>query len=353
MTLTGASRNGLATPRARQILVPRSISPLRDPADSRNRVVRSLAGLTMGTSWSVKLVAAKTEPLREIERNIQSRLDRVVAQMSTWLGSSTISRYNSAAAGSWHVLEPEFFTVLTAALALAESTDGAYDPTVGEMVDLWGFGPEGFEGVRPDARQIEASRSRSGWTKVSLDQAHRRVFQPGGVKLDLSSIAKGFAVDDVANYLQEAGLGNYLVEVGGELRGNGCKPDRSPWWVELEVPREIAPAKRPISETLLALHGLSIATSGDYRRRVTISSDVFSHTLDPSKGLPVSGPLASVSVIASDCMMADALATALFVLGPEGGRQYAERHHLAARFIVRTEAGLRQVMTPAMVAMLM
>jgi thiamine biosynthesis lipoprotein len=307
----------------------------------------------MGTSWSVKLAAAKTQPLREIERNIQSRLDLVVAQMSTWLRSSTISRYNSAAAGSWHVLEPEFFTVLAAALALAQSTDGAYDPTVGEMVDLWGFGPEGFEGVRPDAQQIEASRSRSGWTKVSLDHVNRRIFQPGSVKLDLSSIAKGFAVDLVANYLEGAGLGNYLVEVGGELRGNGCKPDRSPWWVELEVPREATPAKRPISETLLALHGLSIATSGDYRRRVAIGSDVFSHTLDPSKGLPVSGPLASVSVIASDCMMADALATALFVLGPEGGRQYAERHHLAARFIVRTETGLRQIMTPAMVAMLM
>jgi thiamine biosynthesis lipoprotein len=182
----------------------------------------------MGTSWSVKLVAAKTEPLREIERNIQSRLDRVVAQMSTWLGSSTISRYNSAAAGSWHVLEPEFFAVLTAALALAESTDGAYDPTVGEMVDLWGFGPEGFEGVRPDAQQIKASRSRSGWTKVSLDQADRRVFQPGGVKLDLSSIAKGFAVDDVANYLQEAGLRPLNGQSAGRCWPCMASPSRRP-----------------------------------------------------------------------------------------------------------------------------
>jgi len=307
----------------------------------------------MGTSWSVKLVAAKTEPLREIESGIQSRLDRIVAQMSTWLSSSTISRYNDGAAGSWHALEPEFFTVLTAALALAQSTDGAYDPTVGEMVDLWGFGAKGFADARPEPQQIEASRSRSGWMKVSLDQVNHRVFQPGGVRLDLSSIAKGFAVDYVADYLQSAGFGDYLVEIGGELRGAGCKPDRSPWWVELEAPEEAAAATRPISETLLALHGLSVATSGDYRRRVAIGSDMFSHTLDPSKGIPVSGPLASVSVVAPDCMTADALATALFVLGPETGRQYAERNRIVARFIVRTNARLRQIMTPAMVAMLL
>ncbi|MGE0768379.1 MAG: FAD:protein FMN transferase [Hyphomicrobiaceae bacterium] len=337
---------------ARQILIPRIVGAgQRYPAKS-DHAVRQIGGLTMGTSWSVKLVAARRMPLGEIKLGVQDQLDRVVAQMSTWLGSSTISHYNRAAAGSWHPIEPEFFAVLTAALELARSTGGAYDPTVGEMVGMWGFGPGEFNGARPSSQQIAASVSRSGWTRVSVDSGGRRIFQPGGVELDLSSIAKGSGVDQVARFLEREGFGDFLVEVGGELRGAGCKPDGTPWWVVLELPYEATSSPAQVSEALLALHGISVATSGDYRRRVVIGNDVFSHTLDPLQGAPVAGPLASVSVIASDCMMADALATALFVLGPVAGKDYAVRHQIAARFVMRTDAGFHQAMTPAMVAML-
>jgi len=352
VSLSHRTRNAAPPIQARQILVPRHIAPGQRSSRNVQHTVRYLDGLTMGTTWGVKIVAARHQPLHEIKLGIQAQLDRVVAQMSTWLQASTISRYNMVAAGSWHVIEPEFFTVLTAALEVARSTGGAYDPTIGEMVALWGFGPQAFEGTRPSPQQVEASVSRSGWQKVSIEPATRRIFQPGGVELDLSSIAKGFGVDQVAAFLKQKGFSDFLVEVGGELRGAGCKPDGTPWWVVLEVPDDVPSLNTRISETLLALHGVSIATSGDYRRRVFIGDDVFSHTIDPLNGMPISGSLASVSVISSECMMADALATALFALGPEAGKAYAERHHVAARFLTRTETGLRQSMTPAMATML-
>lgn len=351
MRLAHGTRNP-GTPQARQILIPRVVVPRRQREDGGSYSVRHLSGLTMGTSWSVKLVVRNDHPLRELELGIQEQLDRIVAQMSTWLGSSSISCYNRAPAGSWHAVEPEFFTVLTAALDLARSTDGAFDPTVGGIVNLWGFGPQAFDGKRPASELIEASRCQSSWKKVAIDSVGRRVLQPGGVQLDLSSIAKGFGVDQVATYLECEGVSDFLVEVGGELRGAGSKPDGLPWWVMLEVPDETATSRRPVSEALLALHGLSVATSGDYRRRITIGDQVFSHALNPLTGIPVSGPLASVSVVAPQCMMSDALATALFVLGPEAGKDYAEHHRIAARFLLRTDAGLHQMMTRAMVAML-
>jgi thiamine biosynthesis lipoprotein len=178
------------------------------------------------------------------------------------------------------------------------------------------------------------------------------LLQPGGIRLDLSSIAKGFGVDQIARYLRRAGFANFLAEVGGELSGEGVKPDGSPWFVELEHPPLAGGDLARDAQTLIALHGLSIATSGDYRRSAVWDGRVYSHTIDPRTAMPVEHSLASVTVVAESCMIADALATALMVLGPVTTQEFAERHGIAARFIVREGAGFGVLMTPAMSAML-
>ena len=311
-----------------------------------------LQGATMGTTWSVKLVATRGLHPAEIRSGIEARLDRVVAQMSTWEPDSDLSRFNRAAAGRWHELRDECLTVLAHALEVAGDTGGAYDPTVGPLVDLWGFGPAPRRRTRPPADAIAAARARTGWERLTLDPRGRRVRQPGGVSVDLSSIAKGFAVDQVAAHLRRLGVTSYLVEIGGELRGHGAKPDGTPWWVALERP-PVSPGRGiGAGDLIVALHGLSVATSGDYRRFFEDGGRCYSHTIDPRTGCPVEHGLASVTVLHPECMIADALATALMVLGPAAGLAYARRRGLAALFVERGPRGVEEHMTPGFAAML-
>jgi thiamine biosynthesis lipoprotein len=314
--------------------------------------VEALQGATMGTTWSVKLVAARGLHPAEIRGGIEARLDRVVAQMSTWEPDSDLSRFNRAPAGSWYRLRDECLTVLAYALEVAGDTGGAYDPTVGPLVDLWGFGPAQRQHTRPPADAIAAARARTGWAQLTLDVRGRRMRQPGGVSVDLSSIAKGFAVDQVAAHLRRLGVTSYLVEIGGELRGYGAKPDGTPWWVALERPPDSPHEGSRPGDMIVALHDLSVATSGDYRRFFEDGGRSYSHTIDPRTGCPVDHGLASVTVLHPECMIADALATALTVLGPAAGLAYARRRGLAALFIERGPRGIEERMTPRFAAML-
>jgi thiamine biosynthesis lipoprotein len=194
-----------------------------------------------------------------------------------------------------------------------------------------------------------AGGARRGQPRPLLDHAGRRLYQPGGVILDLSSVAKGYAVDRLALRLETLGVRHYLVEVGGELRGAGVKPDGQPWWVELEgVPdAPAASSSAPIPQSVVALHGLAVATSGDYRRYFHHARRRASHTLDPRSGYPIANEVASVTVLAPTCMAADALSTALTVMGVDAGLPFAEGRGLAARFLLRREGGLREVDTSA------
>ncbi|ALN79766.1 apbE family protein [Lysobacter antibioticus] len=307
--------------------------------------LHALDGITMGTRWSVKLIA-RASALPMLERGIQARLDQVVAQMSTWEAGSDLSRYNRSAAGSVQTLPAEFAEVMAAALALADDSDGAYDPTVGPLVDLWGFGPAGARAYAPDARTIADAQTRVGWRRLRFDAAARTLEQPGGAYVDLSSIAKGYGVDRVADYLLEQGIADCLVEVGGELRGHGRKPDATPWRVAVERPG----GSEDEAAAVIALDGLAIATSGDYRRFFDADGRRYSHTLDPRSGRPIAHALASVTVLHAQCMQADALATALTVLGAQAGMAYANRHGLAALFVLREGEGFVTRTTPAFVA---
>jgi len=305
-----------------------------------------LAGETMGTTWSVTL-QADAEALPGLRDGIEQRLDTVVAQMSTWEAGSDLSRYNSAAPGTAHALPKELRKVVDAALQVSRASDGAFDPTIGPLVELWGFGPGGASdgnGV-PGAETLTQMRGRIGWGRLVFD-SEGRLIQPGRLELDLSAIAKGFAVDEVARYLGANGVPAFLVEIGGELRGQGHKPDGSAWRIALEQP---APDDTTLDDTTLVvtLEDLAIATSGDYRRMFEREGRRYSHTIDPRTGEPVQHALASVTVLHDESMMADAWATALTVMGPDAGWDFAMRHDLAALLVWHDGNGFASRMTPA------
>lgn len=316
------------------------------PAASAQKL--EFSGPTMGTTWSVKLLPPVNVDLHGIRNAIERILGTVVQQMSTWAADSNISRFNTAPSGSWFELPKELFTVLAYAMQIAEESAGAYDPTIGPLVNLWGFGPEGRRSAAPSVDEIETGRERCGWHRVLLDKNTRRAQQPGGAYIDLSSIAKGYAVDLIADYLGSVGCPSYLVEVGGELRGFGMKPSGDPWWVELEEPFASDDAQRSV----VALHGLSVATSGNYRRYFDEDGIRYAHTIDPRTGRPVTHGVASVSVIHESCMAADAWSTALYVLGPMEGLRVAADRRIAARFIELRDGKRIEHLSPSMFEML-
>ncbi len=314
--------------------------------------LQRLHGRTMGTTWSVQLTLPQAHSAAALQQGIQAELDRVDGQMSTYQPQSDLSRFNRAAAGSWRHLPPEFFTVLQHALQLAQDSNGAYDPTVGPLVNLWGFGPDRRPHQPPGADAIAAAKARVGWWKVKLDLVGRRAWQPGGIYLDLSAVAKGYGVDQVGRYLQRTGVDAWLVEVGGELKAHGRKPDGTPWRVGIERPDAAAGAVTGGDELVrtVRLDDRAIATSGDYRHVFEDGGRYYSHHIDPRSGYPVPHEVASVSVLADDCMQADPLGTTLSVLGAERGMAYAREHGLAVLMIVRIGPGFEQRMSPAFVA---
>ncbi|AXA89734.1 FAD:protein FMN transferase [Massilia sp. YMA4] len=329
----------------RRVLLPHAISSAAPPAGA---AIHELRGTSMGTSWSARIAGAAAElaPL------LQAELDLVVAQMSHWEPASDLGRFNRAPAGTWHALPTEFLEVLAFALDVYEASGGACDPCAGALVNLWGFGPldrhdePGF--VPPTPAQVQAVLARRAY--VRLDPQTGRAWQPGGVQLDLSAVAKGYAVDRLALRLESLGFANYLVEVGGELRGGGVKPDGQPWWVALEQPLDASAGDDGI---VVGLHGLAIATSGDYRRYFVDGAGRRPHTIDPRTGLPIDSGIASVTVVDASCMAADAWSTALTVLGVEAGLRLAERRGIAVRYLVRQGDGsLRESTSSAFAAML-
>ncbi len=295
--------------------------------------VHMLEGHTMGTGWQLRWSGPPAPALAPIRRAVEAELDLVVAQMSQWRPDSDLSRFNAAAPGHWQSLPAAFAEVLTCALEVAQTSGGAFDPTVGHAVAHWGFGPQSrfdVPGYEPPAR-APGKAATGRWKALRFD-AH----QPGGVALDLSAIAKGHSVDRMVLCLCMRSLGfhDVLAEVGGELRGCGLRPDGQPWWVDVAMP-DGQPANNRV-----ALHGLSIATSGDAWRCYRDQQGRFwSHTINPHRAEPISHGLASVSVLHEECMRADAWSSALTVLGLEQGMALAQRLGLAALFVQRRAGG--------------
>lgn len=337
----------------RQVLIPHQLQDL--PRDLPQGEIVTLSGLSMGTSWSVRYVAelgqeqgAQAHTQAQVQTAIETALEQVVQQMSTWLLDADISLFNQLDAGRDLIVPRDFAKVLEKALQVAVQTDGCFDPTLGALVDLWGFGPAEAVTAPPAPAAINAALAQSGWRKLGWDSANRRLTQPGGLKLDFSGIAKGFGVDQVAASLQQLGQAHYLVEVGGEFYGQGVKPDGQPWWVALERSDE----GHKLDEYVVAMHGFALATSGDYRRYFEYQGRRYAHTLDPATGWPLLHAPTSVSVLAGSCMEADALATALTVMGAERGLAYAQTHDIAVLFTTAHEHGLQQQASIALLALL-
>lgn len=227
-------------------------------------------------------------------------------------------------------------------------TDGAFDITVGPLVNLWGFGPDGRPEEVPSAEALQQVKDRTGYQHLKLRDNPPAVSAEPAQYLDLSAIAKGFGVDQVAKYLESEGISAYLVEIGGEIRVNGQKPDGTAWRLAVEEP---SGEGRQVNR-IVALQQAAMATSGDYRNYYESQGQRYSHTIDPVTGKPISHSLASVTVITENCMTADALATAFNVMGFERANDLAVEQNLAAYFIVRRGDGFETHATPAFLSYL-
>lgn len=315
-------------------------APVRAPDST---ALQTLAGEAMGTTWSVRLCNPQFAPVAPVRAAIEEALALVVRQMSNWEPESEVSRFNRAPAGSWHALSPEFFAVLQAARHWALASGGAFDVGVGALVDRWGFGPRpdphadhSAPAAMPLAPELAALRPTDAGLVLRDDSM--LALQPGGLQLDLSGIAKGYAVDLVVDTLRAQGWTDFLVEVGGELRASGTRPGGQPWRVAVADE-----AKGPARA--LPLKDMAVATSGDHWHAFDHGGRRYSHTIDPRTGEPVAHALASVTVLHAECMHADTLATVLTVLGPVEGLAFATQQGVAALLCERTVQG--PVWTPS------
>lgn len=297
---------------------------------SRKEVVE-ITGRTMGTTYSVK-IADPVENTKSLQGEIDKVLEEVNRQMSTYRKDSEISRVNQSP-GDQHIkISPWFYKVLDFSIDLARKTEGAYDPTVGPLVNLWGFGPDGERKV-PSEGDIKEAKALVGYEKITLYPGETALSKAKDLLyIDLSSSAKGFGVDAVSEKLLDLGFQNHLIEIGGELRARGEKKGQA-WKVAIEKPQENGRALQKI----LVLEDKSIATSGDYRNFFKEGGKRYSHTMDKNTGKPVKTDLLSVSVLASDCMTADAWATALMALGFEKARDKIDQYKLETILVYESQ----------------
>ncbi len=304
------------------ILAACCIATSRLPAQEPGLQRIELRGQTMGTvSWRVVTFA---DPAQESQLNaaIEEALHLVNDRMSTYKPDSEVSRFNSSESTDWFAVSPETATVVARAQEISRQSDGSLDITVAPLVNLWKFGPDKSEFRIPDAATIDRVRQLTGYANLSVRRdppALRKSIS--GLQIDLSAIAKGYAVDLIAKNLASQGMESFLIDVGGELRAAGEKPGGIPWTAGVEKPV----VDRRVVWSVLQLYHKSLASSGDYRNFYELDGKRYSHTIDPRTGRPVTGGPAAVSVLASDCMTADAVATAVMVSGPESGLKLAEQ----------------------------
>mgnify|MGYP001092219906 CR=1 FL=1 len=299
----------------------------------------ALSGATMGTRWTGVLYATSGTDIAALEVALARTVDRVDRQMSTWKRDSDLTRLNSAAQGSWVSLPSELMQVLERGVQIGRASGGAFDIGLGRVVDAWGFGA-----VRsaPDEEAVRVSlRERLPPTHdvLELDVPGARARRHAQFALDLSGIAKGFAADEMMRVIEAFGVSNALVGLDGELKARGVKSDGTPWRIAVEKPDY--EQRGPLG--VIELGDAAVATSGDYRHWVDLGEKRLSHTMDRSRGGPVDNGIASVSVVASSCMDADAWATAFMVLGAEQGKVLAAQQGLDALFIQRRDETLIEI----------
>jgi len=326
-----------------------------------NRIVLNSAVANSAVAYDMQLIPGSDKSqlndiqLAVLAGDVADELHNIDSVMSTWKQDSEISHFNRSQRSDWQPLSTSTVQVLRHALTTSRRSMGAFDPTVSPLVDLWGFGARltSWEQVNPLSNSF-ANRSKKPFAKPTTQDIHKTLASVGysGVELnvekncvrklnpntqiDLSGIAKGFAVDQIARLLDDAGLSNYLIEIGGELRAKGAKSFNTPWKIAIE---------KPISDQrdalrVLALNNSAVATSGDYRNFFQHDGRRYSHVIDPRYGVPVQHDLVSVTVLSDTTMEADALSTALMIMGPGQALSFTQNHRIAAHFMYRTRYGV-------------
>ena len=302
-----------------------------------------LRGNTMGTTYLVTLIAPPADTnLEQLQISIQGKLEHIENIASTYRSDSELSLFNANPSTNWVAVNPEFCDMIAAAQDVSETPGGAFDITVGPLVNLWGFGPPKSEQELPTDEEVAAARLKVGNMKLQTDCEQSMLRKTiADVYVDLSGWAKGYAVDEVAALLDASQLTNYLVEIGGELRLSGHNAEQQKFAIAVEKPLQ----NNTMDYSIVRLSDVAVATSGDYRNFYEHDGQRYSHTIDPRTGRPVTHDLAGVTVVTESTAYADAMATALLVLGPEEGHELAEQLDLASYFLVRTDQGIEEITT--------
>ncbi|PJC86245.1 FAD:protein FMN transferase ApbE [Vibrio sp. HA2012] len=300
-------------------------------------------GSTMGTTYNIKYISTEGIPdANALHKEIDVRLEQVNDLMSTYRKTSELSRFNQYRGSEPYPVSPEMITVVREAVRLSQLTSGALDVTVGPLVNLWGFGPEARPEVVPTDEELARRRAIVGIgylsvTDTSLSKAIPELY------VDLSTIAKGWGVDVIAEYMQSQGIHNFMVEIGGEIRMKGKNRENTGWRIAIEKPDV---NERAIQE-IIEPGDMSIATSGDYRNYFERDGIRYSHIINPQTGKPISHKVVSVTALHPSCMTADGLATGLMVLGAEKGIDLANQQGLAVFMVVKTDDGFKEISSEA------
>lgn len=304
-----------------------------------------ISGRTMGTVYHVKVTSLPDGiGFEELQAEFEEVLAAIDRQMSTWRDDSEISRFNASSSTDWFPVSPEFAEVVKQAIEINRATSRAFDITIGPLVRLWGFGPGGTEQQIPEQNEIESLLRKTGADelRVQVDPPALLKLNPT-VEIDVSAIAKGYAVDRIADHLEARGVFAYMVEIGGEVRARGRKGNGQKWRIGIDRPSPTGGGVVDVVE----LDGQAVATSGDYRNFFEFEGTRYAHVIDPRTGWPVAHDLVSVSVLANDCAFADAMATALLVMGPTDGLDYARETGLGVLMVIRSGDQFETVSTEA------
>ena len=289
--------------------------------DSREVII---SGYTMGTFYNVKIVGGKIRNTNKLKTAVENRLKEINMSMSTYIAESEISKFNadiSDAEKFW--VSDDFINVMMVSKKLYKLTDGAWDGTIKSLSDLWGFGSTEKKVKIPEKKAIDRILAKTGFDKIIVKENNYLKKQKADVKLDLSSVAKGYAVDQIAELIIEKGFENFLVEIGGEVYASGFRGDGKEWKIGINMPEKNASFNKVYQS--IKLHNTAVATSGDYRIFFEVDGKRYSHVLDPKTGCPVSNQVVSVSILSNRCAFADGLATAVMVLGHKKGLQLINR----------------------------
>jgi thiamine biosynthesis lipoprotein len=300
-----------------------------------------ISGSKMGTTYHVTIVADQPAPA-DLAEQIDQVLSAVDQSMSTYKSQSELSQFNRLPIDEQVKASDQLWAVLQTSEKVWQQSAGAFDPTVGPVVDLWGFGPVATQDRIPSDEEIAAALADAGFEYLQLDSAAQAISKQKAIALDLSAVAKGYAVDQVAELLEMLALPDYLVEVGGEMRLSGSNPEGNPWRVAIELP-----SLMPQVQEVVEINNGAVATSGDYRNYFEKDGVRYSHTIDPRNGKPITHSLASVTVIADYCADADAWATALMVLGEDQGMAIANQNSIPAYMLIREGESFRVLTSSA------